>query len=198
MQQEFGKPGHWSTCSLANRRGGLLASGAHLGLLSAPTRRLGGGVTLHCRGGTPSALRPSCGCRSPEISGGQFTHRRCGAADPLPDLPTMVGGLHSSMLCPGAVGDGEGFLSHHAGWSCSQDKSPRLGGGRLEWCAWKPPWPLEGDHGLTSSARGRYPGAGAGGEFWAILSPIKLPSSASSASFSARGFLVRLMLEEVL
>ena len=34
------------------------------------------------------------------------------------------------------------------------------------------------------------------GSFWANLSPIKLPSSASSASFSARGFLARLVLEE--
>ena len=145
MLQEFGKPGHWSTCSLANRRGGLPASGGHLGLLSAPTRRLGGGVTLPCRGGTPSALRPSYGCRSPEISGGQFTRHRCGAADPLPDLPTMVGGLHSSMLCAVAAGDGEGFLSHQAGWSCHHDGSPRLRPEAcgLEWCAWKLPLPAE-------------------------------------------------------
>ena len=70
-----GKPGHWSARSLASRRGGLPASRGLLGLLSAPTRRLGGGVTLPCRGGIPSALCPSFGCRSPEISGGQFTRR---------------------------------------------------------------------------------------------------------------------------
>ena len=52
---ELGKPGHWSTCSLANRRGGLPASGVLLGLLSAPAQRLGGGVDLPCRGGCPSA-----------------------------------------------------------------------------------------------------------------------------------------------
>ena len=145
MQQEFGKPGHWSTCSLANRRGGLPASSGHLGLLSAPTRRLGGGVTLPCRGGTPSALRPSCGCRSPKISCGQFTRHRCGAADPLPDLPTMVGGLHSSMLCAVATGDGEGFLSRQAGWFCHHDGSSRLHpeAGGLEWFAWKTPCPAE-------------------------------------------------------
>ena len=34
------------------------------------------------------------------------------------------------------------------------------------------------------------------GDFRANLSPIKLPSSASSASFSARGFLAQLVLEE--
>ena len=76
----------------------------------------------------------------------------------------MVGRLHSSMLCAVAAWDGEEFLSHQAGWSCRHDESPRLGGGRLEWCAWKLPRPTEGDHGLTSSAQGRYPGAGAGGE----------------------------------
>ena len=147
LVQEFGEPGHWSACSLANRRGGLPASSGLLGLLAALTRRLGGGVTLPCRGGTPSALRPSCGCRSPEISGGQFTRRRRGAADLLPDLPTTVGRLHSSMRCPVAAGDGEGFLSHQTGWSCSHDESPCLGGGRLGWCAWKLPRPTEGDHG---------------------------------------------------
>jgi len=165
LLQEFGEPGHWSACSLANRRGGLPASGSLLGLLSAPTRRLGGGVTLPCRGGTPSALRPSYGCRSPEISGGQFTRRRRGAAGPLPNLPTTVGRLHNSMLCPVVVEDGEGFISYQAGWSCSQDEPPCLGGGRLEWCAWKLPRPTEGDHGPTSSAQGRYPGAGISGEF---------------------------------
>ena len=36
------------------------------------------------------------------------------------------------------------------------------------------------------------------GSFRANLSPIKLPSSASSASFSTRGFLARLVLEESL
>ena len=34
------------------------------------------------------------------------------------------------------------------------------------------------------------------GSFRANLSPIKLPSSALSASFSAMGFLARLVLEE--
>ena len=34
------------------------------------------------------------------------------------------------------------------------------------------------------------------GSFWANLIPIKLPSSSSSTSFSARGFLARLVLEE--
>ena len=52
---ELGKPGHWSAGSLANRRGGLPASGGLLGLLSAPARRLGGGVDPPCRGGCPSA-----------------------------------------------------------------------------------------------------------------------------------------------
>ena len=95
-----------------------------------------------------------------------------------------------------AVGDGEGLLSHQAGRSCSQDGSPHLWGGRLEWCDWKTPWPTEGDHGPFSSAWGRYPGAGAGGEFRANLSPIRLPSSALSASTSARDFLAWLMLGE--
>ena len=36
---ELGKPGHWSASSLANRRGGLPASGGLLGLF--PRRRLG-------------------------------------------------------------------------------------------------------------------------------------------------------------
>ena len=152
LMLELGKPGHWSAGSLANRRGGLPASGGLLGLLSAPARRLGGGVALPCRGGRPSALRPSCGCRYPEISSGHLTRRRRGAADPLPHLPTTVEMLHSSMLCFVAAGDGEGPLSHQAGWSCSQDGSPRLGGGRLEWCDWKTPWPTEGDHGPFSSA----------------------------------------------
>jgi len=52
---ELGKPGHWSADSLANRQGGLPASGGLLGLLSAPARRLGGGADLPCRGGCPSA-----------------------------------------------------------------------------------------------------------------------------------------------
>ena len=52
---ELGKPGHWSASSLANRRGGLSAFGGLLGLLTAPARRLGGGVALPCRGGRPSA-----------------------------------------------------------------------------------------------------------------------------------------------
>ena len=39
---ELGKPGHWSAGSLANRRGGLPASGGLLGLPSAPARRLNG------------------------------------------------------------------------------------------------------------------------------------------------------------
>ena len=51
---EFGKPGHWSAGSLANQRGGFPASGGLLGLLSAPARRLGGGVDPPCRGGCPS------------------------------------------------------------------------------------------------------------------------------------------------
>jgi len=50
LLQEFGEPGHWSACSLANRRGGLPASGSLLGLLSAPTRRLGGGVPFPAAG----------------------------------------------------------------------------------------------------------------------------------------------------
>ena len=56
---------------------------------------------------------------------------------------SMVGRLHSSMLCAVAAWDGEEFLSHQAGWSCRHDESPRLGGGRLEWCAWKLPCPAE-------------------------------------------------------
>ena len=55
----------------------------------------------------------------------------------------MVGRLHSSMLSAVAAGGGEEFLSHQAGWSCRHDESPRLGGGRLEWCAWKLPCPVE-------------------------------------------------------
>jgi hypothetical protein len=71
-------------------------------------------------------LRPSCDCRSPEISGGHITRRRCGVADPLPHLPATVGRLHSSVLCFVAAGDGYGLLSHQAGWSYSQDGSPHL------------------------------------------------------------------------
>ena len=52
---ELGKPGHWSAGSLANRRGGLPASGGILELLTVPARRLGGGVDPPCPGGCPSA-----------------------------------------------------------------------------------------------------------------------------------------------
>ena len=121
---ELGKPGHCSAGSLANRRGGLPASGGLLGLFLALARRLGGGAALPCRGVVP--LRPSCGCLSPGIPGGHLTRRRHGAVDPLPHLPAMVGRLHSSVLCLVAAGDGFGLLSHQAGWSCSQDGSPLL------------------------------------------------------------------------
>ena len=121
---ELGKPGHWSASSLANRRGGLPASGGLLGLLSAPAQRLGGGRTFPATGVAP--LRPSCSSRFLEISGGHLTHRRRGAADPLPHLPATVGRLHSSMLCFMVAGDGHGLLAHQAGWSCSQDGSPRF------------------------------------------------------------------------
>ena len=52
---EFGKPGHWPAGSLANRRGGLPASGGHLGL--SPRRRFEDLVVvdLSCHGGRPSA-----------------------------------------------------------------------------------------------------------------------------------------------
>src|SRR6185436_5922001 len=95
--------------------------------LDSSRRRLGDLVvvwTFPAMGVAP--LRPSCGCRSPEISGGHLTRRRRGAADPLPHLPATAGRLHSSVLCFAAAGDGHGLLAHQAGWSCSQDGSPRL------------------------------------------------------------------------
>ena len=76
-------------------------------------------------------LRPSCECRSPEISGGCITCRWRGAVDPLPHLPATARRWHSLALCFVAAGDGHGLLSRLAGWSCSQDGSPRL---RLEAC----------------------------------------------------------------
>ena len=121
---ELGKLGHWSAGSLANRRGGLPASGGLLGLPSASAQRLGGGRTFPATGVAP--LRPSCSCRSPEISGGHIARRRCGATDPQPHLPATAGRWHSLAPCFVAAGDGHGLLSRLTGWSCSQDGSPRL------------------------------------------------------------------------
>ena len=124
MLQEFGKLGHWSTCSLANRRGGLPASGGHLGLLSAPARKLGGGVDPPCRGGCPSAsfLRlplPRDLGWAPHAS---LTRSR-GSAASTSSYSWKAAQL-SVVLC--GSGGGHGLLAHQAGWSCSQDGSPRL------------------------------------------------------------------------
>ena len=88
-------------------------------------------------------LRPSCGCRSPEISGGRITRRRHGTADPLPHLPAIAGRRHSSVLCFAAAGDDHGLLAHQAGWSCSQDGSLRL------------PPEADGESGATGRHRGQ-------------------------------------------
>ena len=52
---EFGKPGHWSAGSLANRLEGLPSS--LVASLGSPRRRFGGleVVDLSCHGGGPSA-----------------------------------------------------------------------------------------------------------------------------------------------
>ena len=135
---EFGKPGHWSTGSLANRLEGLPAL-----LVASLDSLLGVGSETWWWWTYPATgvalLHPSCECRSPETSGRCITNRWRGAVDPLPHLPAIAGRWHSLGPCFVAVGDGHGLLSCLAGWSCSQDGSPCLRsetGGFLR-CDWK-------------------------------------------------------------
>ena len=129
---ELGKPGHWFAGSLANRRGGLSASGGLLGLLSAPARRLGGGVDPPCRGGCPSAS-----LRLPLPRDFGWVHhaslaRSCGSAASSSSYSWKVAQL-------GAVLRGSGGRSWAPLSSGSQDGSPCLRlevGGPLR-CDWK-------------------------------------------------------------
>jgi len=149
---ELGKPGHWSVDSLANRRGGLPASGGLFGLLPAPARRLGGGVALPCRGGRPSAsfLRLPLP-RDPGWASHASSTRSCRSAASssshgwkaaqLSAVPRGSRGRFRAPLSSGRVALQPGWVS-----------APPFGGERLVWCDWKAPWPTEGDHGPSSSA----------------------------------------------
>ena len=148
---ELGKPGHWSAGSLANRRGGLPASGGLLGLLSAPARRPGGGVDLPCHGSRPSASF----LRLP-------FPRDLGWAPHASSTRSRGSAASSSSYSWKAVQLGA-VLRGSRGWSRAPFSSGRVvlrpewasappsGGGRLEWCEWKVLWPTEGDHGLSPS-----------------------------------------------
>lgn len=148
---ELGKPGHWSAGSLANRRGGLPASGGLLGLPSAPARRLGG-VDLPCHGGRPSSsfLRlplPRDLGWAPHTS---LTWSRGSTASSssyswkAAQLGAVLCGSGGRSWAPRS----SGRVVLQPGWV----SAPPSGGGRLEWCDWKAPWPTEGDHDLSSSA----------------------------------------------
>ena len=162
---ELGKPGHWTAGSLGNRRGGLPASGGLLGLLSAPAQRLGGGVDRPCHGGRPSAsfLRlplprdlgwaPHASSTRSRRSAASSSSYGWNAAQ-LSAVLRGSGGRPRAPLSSGRVVLQPGWVS-----------APPSGGGRLEWCDWKTPWPTKGDHGASSGELGRYPGAGTGGEF---------------------------------
>ena len=149
---ELGKPGHWSAGPLANRRGGLPASGGLLRLLSAPARRPGGGVDLPCHGGRPSAsfLRLpiprdlgwaphalSTRSRGSAASSSSYSWKAAQLGAVLRDSR----GRSRAPLSSGRVVLQPEWVS-----------APPFGGGRLEWCDWKAPWPTEGDHGPSSSA----------------------------------------------
>ena len=149
---ELGKPGHWSASSLANRRLGLPASGGLLGLPSASARRLGGGADLPCHGGRPSAsfLRlplPRDLGWAPHASS---TRSRGSAASSssyswkAAQLGAVLCGSGGRSWAPRS----SGRVVLQLGWV----SAPPSGGGRLEWCDWKAPWPTEGDHGPSSSA----------------------------------------------
>ena len=149
---EFGKPGHWSAGSLANRRGGLPASGGLLGLPSAPARRLNGGVDLPCHGGRPSVsfLRlplPRDLGWAPHAS---LTRSRGSAASSssyswkAAQLGAVLCGSRGRLWAPRS----SGRVVLQRGWV----SAPSSGGGRLEWCDWKALWPTKGDHGPSSSA----------------------------------------------
>ena len=119
---EFGKTGHWSTGSLDNRLGGLPAS--LVASLVSPRRRPGvlAVVDLSCHGGSPFCVL-LVGAAPPRF---RVDASRVVDADPLPHLPAPTGRRYSLVLCFVAAGDGHGLLSRLAGWSCSQDGSPRF------------------------------------------------------------------------
>ena len=149
---ELGNPGHWSAGSLANRQGALSASGGLLGLPSAPSRRLGGGEDLPCHGGRPSAsflrlpLPRDLGWAHHASS---MWSRRSAASSSsygwkAAQLGVVLRGSGGWLRAPFS----SGRVVLQPGWV----SAPPFGGGQLEWCDWKAPWPTEGDHGPSSSA----------------------------------------------
>jgi len=149
---ELGKPGHWSAGSLANRRGGFPASGGHLGLLSAPARRLGGGVDPPCRGGCPSAsfLRlplPRDLGWAPHASSTQ-SHGSAASSSSYSWKAAQLGAVLRDSRGRSRAPLSSGRVVLQPEWV----SAPLSGGGRLEWYAWKMSWPIEGDHGPSSSA----------------------------------------------
>jgi len=111
----------------------------------------------------------------------------------------MVGRLHNSMLCAVAAGDGEEFLSliRQGGLATTMGlhASARRRAVRVVRLEAVVPSRKEKTARLLSYEEDTQERAPAE-SFRVNLSPIKLPSPASSASFSARGFLARLVLEE--
>jgi len=152
LMLQLGKLGHWSAGSLANRRGGLPASGGLLGLPSAPARTLNGGVDLPCHGGRPSAsfLRlplPRDLGWAPHAS----LMRSRGSAASSSSYSWKAAQL-GAVLCGSG---GRSWAPHSSsrvvlqpGWV----SAPPSKGRRLEWCDWKVLRPTEGDHGPSSSA----------------------------------------------
>ena len=149
---ELGKLGHWSASSLANRQGGLPASGGLLGLPLAPARRPDGGVDLPCHGGRPSVsfLRLSLPRDLGWAPHASLTRSRGSAASSssyswkAAQLGAVLHGSGGRSRAP--ISSGRVVLQ--PGWVSALP----FRGGRLVWCDWKAPRPTERDHGLSSSA----------------------------------------------
>ena len=73
-----------------------------------------------------ASVHPTCWCRSSVAVNGCITWHWCGAADPLPHLPTLSGRRCGLALRLVAIGYGQELLARLAEWSCIQDGSPRL------------------------------------------------------------------------
>ena len=109
----------------------------------------------------------------------------------------MVGRLHSSILCAVAAGDGEEFLSliRQGGLATTMGLRASARGREVRVVCLEAAVPSRKEVHLTAYEEDTQEWTLAG-SFRANLSPIKLPSSASSASFSARDFSARLILGE--
>ena len=193
-----GKPGHWSACSLASRRGEAP------GLSWPPWTPLGAGLETWwwCDASLPRGLlfcsasflqlplprnlgwavhASSTWSRGSTTSSSNLWLKGCTTQC---CVPWQWGTVKSSYLAR------QGGLATTMGLHASaRRRAVRVV--RLEAAA------ANGRRSWPDFQRIRkIPRSRRSGEFWADLSPIKLPSSALSASTSARGFSARLMLGE--